>query len=336
MRLMYYPPMPQFSTISGTGSYLPEHVLTNLDLEKMVDTSDAWIRERTGIEKRHIAAPGEMTSDLALKASRKALEAAGLKPSDIDGIIFATVTPDQTMPSAACMLQTKLGCPANFAFDISAACSGFVYALSLGDSLIRTGQLKHVLVVGAESLSRIVNFKDRETCILFGDGAGVVVLSASEKESSRFLGFHMRSNGQLGDLLTLKSGRPTNPLDFEAAAVEIPYVKMKGREVFKSAVRSMTESCQTVLKANQMTHEDVDWFIPHQANIRIIQSVGESLQISPDKVIVNIQETGNTSSATIPVAFDQAIRDNRIKRGQIILFTAFGAGLTYGASLFRY
>ncbi len=328
--------MPQSSRISGTGSYLPERILTNHDLEKMVDTSDAWIRERTGIETRHIAAPGEMTTDMAYNAAKRALQSAKLQPSDIEGIIFATVTPDQTMPSAACMLQTKLGCPANFAFDISAACSGFIFALNLGDSLLRTSGMKNILVIGAESLSRIVNFKDRETCILFGDGAGAVVLTATGDEQSRFLGFHVRSNGTFGELLTLKSGRPVDPLNPLAEAVEMPFVHMKGREVFKAAVRAMSESCEAVLTANQLTHKDVDWFIPHQANVRIIQSVGNSLGISPEKVIMNIRETGNTSSATIPVAFDQAVRDGRIQRGQTVLFAAFGGGLTYGATVFKF
>lgn len=328
--------MLQYSRIIGTGSFLPERVLSNFDLEKMVDTSDAWIRERTGIEKRHIAAPGQMTTDLAFEAAKQALNTAGLQPKDIDGIIFATVTPDQIMPSAACLLQTKLGCPPNFAFDISAACSGFVFALQLADSLIRTGSLKNVMVVGAETLSKIIDFKDRETCILFGDGAGVAILSAAGKTESRFLGFHTRSNGGLGELLYLKSGRPENPLELESKMAELPFVHMKGREIFKNAVRAMVESCHCVLEPNELTHKDVDWLIPHQANIRIIQAVGSNLGIEEKKVIVNISETGNTSSATIPIAFDQAIRDGRIQRGQTVVFTAFGAGLTYGATAFRY
>jgi 3-oxoacyl-[acyl-carrier-protein] synthase-3 len=333
---MYDRRMQLHSRIAGTGSYLPDRILSNFDLEKMVETSDAWIRERTGIEKRHIAAPGQTTTDLAANAAKQALMMAGLKAEDIDGIIFATVTPDQIMPSAACLLQMKLGCAANFAFDISAACSGFVFALQLADSLIRTGSLKNVLVIGAETLSRIIDFKDRETCILFGDGAGAVVLSATDKSESQFYGFHTRSNGSLGDLLSLKSGRPDNPLALESKMAELPFVHMKGREIFKNAVRAMAESAESVLKMSQLTHEDVNWFIPHQANVRIIQSVGTHLGIDPEKVIVNIAETGNTSSATIPIAFDQAVRDQRIKRGQTVLFAAFGAGLTYGATAFRF
>lgn len=332
---MYDPTMLLNSRIAGTGSYLPERVLTNFDLEKMVDTSDAWIKERTGIEKRHISADGQYTTDLALEAAKKALEMAKLQPSDINAIIFATVTPDKVMPSAACLLQNKLGCPPVLAFDISAACTGFVFALQLADSLVKAGGLKNVMVVGAESLSRIVNFRDRETCILFGDGAGVAILSATDESDSKFLGFHTRSNGAYGDLLYLNSGRPKDPLNMDSAGTT-EYVAMKGREIFKSAVRAMTESAESVLKMNGLTHENVSWFIPHQANVRIIQAVGTSLGIAPEKVIVNIQETGNTSSATIPIAFDQAVRDGRITRGQTVLMAAFGGGLTYGATAFTF
>jgi len=333
------PRMPLVAKISGTGSFLPERVLTNHDLEKMVETSDAWIRERTGIVRRHITMPDESTTDMALKASLKALEAARLKPSDVDGIIFATVTPDQIMPSAACTLQAKLGCGPIMAFDLSAACSGFVYSLNMADTLIRSGQLKNILVVGAESLSRIVNYKDRETCILFGDGAGAVILSAreaSDKNTSQFLTFSLRANGSLGHLLSLETGRPNNPLAVDALGVSLPFVQMKGREIFKSAVRAMADSCDFVLKANGLTPKDVDWMIPHQANIRIIQAVGELLGVESKKVIINIEETGNTSSATIPIAFDHAVRDGRIQRGQTVLFTAFGAGLTFGATVFKF
>lgn len=330
--------MPIVSKIAGTGSFLPERILTNQDLEKMVETSDAWIRERTGIAHRHIARPDETTTDLALVATQRALQKAGLQASEIEAIIFATVTPDQTMPSAACTLQAKLGVGPVMAFDLSAACSGFVYSLSLADALIRSGQMKKVLVVGAETLSRIVNWRDRETCILFGDGAGAAVLCASESSNgSRFLSFSLKANGGLGHLLSLQSGRPADPLNLEANAMrEIPFVQMRGREIFKSAVRAMADSCEAVLKENGLTAADVDWVIPHQANIRIIHAVGELLGIDSKKVIVNIEKMGNTSSATIPIAFDQAIQDGRIQRGQTVLFTAFGGGLTYGAALFKY
>lgn len=331
--------MPIVAKISGTGSYLPERVLTNSDLEKMVETSDAWIRERTGISRRHIARADETTTDLAVQAANLAFERAGLAAKDIDAIIFATVTPDQLMPSAACTLQAKLGCGPIMAFDLSAACSGFVYSLSIADSLIRSGQMKNILVVGAESLSRIVNWKDRETCILFGDGAGAVVLSATEaadKKSSQFLSFSMRANGSLGHLLSLDTGRPQDQMQIDAELIRLPFVQMRGREIFKSAVRAMVDSCEIVLRENDMTAADVDWVIPHQANIRIISAVGEHLGVDPAKIIINIEETGNTSSATIPVAFDQAVSDGRIKRGHTVLFTAFGGGLTYGATVFKF
>lgn len=329
--------MPTVTRIAGTGHYLPERILTNQDLERMVDTSDAWIRERTGIVRRHIAAPDQTNTDMSMISATQALQAANLKPADIDLIIYGTITPDRTMPSAACTLQAKLGCGPTMAFDVSAACSGFIYSLNLADAMIRTGQYKTALVVGAETLSRIVNFKDRETCILFGDGSGAFVLQAQEdNQPSRFHGFEMHANGVLGDLLSLEHGRSTNPLENEATTMNIPFVHMKGREVFKSAVRAMGDSCASVLKAQGLTAEDVDWFIPHQANIRIIQAVGDYLGIDSNKVIVNIADTANTSSATIPIAFDQAVRDGRITRGQNVLFAAFGGGLTYGATVFRY
>lgn len=336
---MYDPAMPIASKIAGTGSFLPERVLTNHDLEKMVETSDAWIRERTGIIRRHVASANEKTSDLALRASEQALAVAGLKASDIDAIIFATVTPDQIMPSAACTLQSKLGCGPIYSFDLSAACSGFLYSLNLADTLVRSGQVRNVLVVGAETLSRIVNFKDRETCILFGDGAGVMIVSAVDQDTdrhSRFLSFSLRANGTLGHLLSLETGRPADALAVEAAGATLPFVQMKGREIFKSAVRAMADSCDNVLQANKLQASDIDWVIPHQANIRIIQAVGDMLGVGSEKIIANIAETGNTSSASIPIAFDQAVRDGRIQRGQTVLLTAFGAGLTYGAAVLRY
>ncbi|HMN68067.1 MAG TPA: beta-ketoacyl-ACP synthase III [Bdellovibrionales bacterium] len=323
------------SKIVGTGSYLPERVLTNQDLEKMVDTSDTWIRERTGISERRLSSPQERTSDMALIAARRALESAGLEAKDIDMIVFATVTADQPMPSAACTLQAKLGCGPIMAFDISAACTGFVYALSVADGMIRSGQVKTALVIGAEKLSSIVDYRQRETCILFGDGAGAVILRASEGGASGFQGFDLRANGQLGELLTLKAHRPDDPFA-GVTHVELPYVYMRGREIFKSAVRAMTESCNTVLKKNGLTAGDVDWLIPHQANIRIIEAVGEAVGVPPEKAIVNIQRTGNISSATIPVAFDEAVRAGRIQRGQRVLMTAFGGGLTYGATLLTF
>ncbi|MES2856039.1 MAG: beta-ketoacyl-ACP synthase III [Bdellovibrionota bacterium] len=323
--------------ISGTGSYLPEKILTNSDLEKMVDTNDAWIVERTGIKERHIAAEHQATSDLGVIASQRALEAAGLTPHDVDLIIFATVSPDQPTPSTACMLQTKLGTRQVMAFDLGAACSGFVYALSVADQFIRAGMYKHVLVVGAEVLSRYVNYKERETCILFGDGAGAMIVSRAEDgETSHIMSSHLQADGSLGDLFVLSAGGSKMPLSQAALDGGHQYVKMKGREIFKNAVRTMSARCQEALDANGLSIDQVDWMIPHQANLRIIDAVGTHFGIEPEKVIVNVQMTGNTSAATVPVAFDQAVRDGRIKRGQHVLLTVFGAGLTSGSLLMKY
>lgn len=323
--------------ISGTGHYLPERVLSNLDLEKMVDTNDAWIVERTGIKRRHLAADSEVTTDLALQASRNALAAAGLSVEDIDMIIFCTVTGDQVMPSSACVLQKKLGARQIMAFDLSAACSGFVYGVTVANQFIKTGLHKHILVIGAEVLHRYVNYKERETCILFGDGAGAVVLSRSEPgQDSDILSCHMHSDGNLGDLFVLPAGGSAMPFTQEVLDNQMQYVKMKGREIFKNAVRTMTQCCQEALEANQMTKDQVDWLIPHQANARILDAVAHYFEIPSERVVMTVHETGNTSAATIPIALDIAVRDGRIKRGHHVLLTAFGAGLTSGSILMRY
>lgn len=323
--------------ISGTGSYLPEKLLTNADLEKLVDTNDAWITERTGIRHRHIASPDQATSDLALIAAKRALEAAQLTPDDLELIIFCTVSPDQVMPSAACTLQAKLGCKSIPAFDLSAACSGFVYGVTVADKFIQTGTYKHVLVIGAEVLHRYVNYKDRETCILFGDGAGAAVLSrAKDEEDATVMSTHLRADGHLGDLFTLAAGGSKMPLSQEVLDNDLQFVKMKGREIFKNAVRTMSQCCQEALDTNKMTSDKVDWLIPHQANLRILDAVANHFDFPIERVIINLQETGNTSAATVPIALDEAVRDGRIKRGQNILLTAFGAGLTSGSVLLRY
>ncbi len=324
------------SRIAGTGSYLPSRILNNFDLEKLVDTSNDWILERTGIAQRHVAAPDEATSDLALKAAQKALEAAGILPKQLDAIIFATVTPDQVMPSAACCLQAKLGCLPILAFDLSAACSGFIYGMSLAHSLIQTGQAKHVLVVGAEVLSRIVNYKDRETCVLFGDGAGAVIMSqAPEDSKSKCLSFHNYANGLLGEQLTLLGGGSKVPFSQDVLTSGLHLIQMKGREIFKSAVRALTDSCLAAMTHNHLQPQDVDWFIPHQANIRIIQAVGDHLRFPAEKTILTLKDTGNTSSASIPIALDLSLRQGRIKPGDTLLFATFGAGLTYASCLLR-
>ena len=325
------------SRILGTGSFLPEKLLTNQDLEKMVETTNEWILERTGISTRHIASPDEVTTDLAERASRRALEAAGLQPNDIDVIIFATVTPDHVMPSAACLLQAKLGCKPVMAFDLSAACSGFLYGLQIADQFVKTGLHKRVLVVGAETLSRIIDYKDRTTCILFGDGAGAFIVGrAEEGTNSDFLATAMEADGTLSDLLSLPGGGSRHPTTVQTVMANLHFVHMKGREIFKNAVRAMAQRCEEALDRARVTKSEVDWFVPHQANTRIIDAVGSQLGMPTSKVISNLAHTGNTSSASIPVAFDEAVRDGRIRRGQTILLGAFGGGLTSGSVVLRY
>jgi 3-oxoacyl-[acyl-carrier-protein] synthase-3 len=325
------------SRIAGTGSYLPEKRLSNDDLAKLVETNDQWIMERTGIRARRIAADGEFTSDLALKASQQALDAAKLSASDLDMILVATVSPDQPMPNTACVLQHKLGARDCMAIDISAACTGFVYGFSIADQFIRTGTYKNILVVGAEVLNRYVSYKDRETCILFGDAAGAAVISrAKDEDESKVHSVHLHADGSISDLFVLPAGGSAIPFTQRVLDENLQYVRMKGREIFKHAVRTMAQSCDEALAANNMKAEDVSWIIPHQANLRIIEAVAKHFGTSMDKVVVEIEEMGNTSAATIIVALDRAIRDGRIQRGQNVLLTAFGAGITSGSLLMRY
>lgn len=330
--------MTQFrSRISGTGRFLPEKRLSNLDLEKLVETNDQWIRERTGINCRRIAEDGVNTSDLAYEASKRALETAHLTAKDIDMILVATVSPDQPMPNTACILQHKLGARDCMALDISAACTGFVYGLSIADQFIRTGTYKNILVVGAEVLHRYVNYKDRETCILFGDGAGAAVLSrAKEGENSQIYSVHLHADGAISDLFVLPAGGSAIPFSEKVLQENLQYVRMKGREIFKHAVRTMATSCDEALQHNKMSPDEVSWVIPHQANLRIIEAVAKHFKIPMDKVVVEIEDTANTSAATVIIAMDRAIRDGRIQRGQNLLLTAFGAGITSGSILMRY
>ena len=319
-----------YSRIAGTGSYLPEKILTNAELEKMVETSDQWITERTGIKKRHIS-EGQTTCDLAEQAARNAIEAAGIKNSDIDLIIVATTTPDRVFPSTACLLQERLdihGCPA---FDIQAVCTGFVYALGLADMFVTTGKAKHALVVGAETLSNIIDWTDRSTCILFGDGAGAVVLSASNETG--ILSTHMHADGQYKDLLTVNGGISENAEKFRAGEAVI---EMRGNEVFKVAVNTLGRIVDETLAANNLQKSDIDWLVPHQANIRIINATAKKLSMSLDHVVVTVDEHGNTSAASVPLALDVAVRDGRIKRGDMLLLEAFGGGFTWGSALVRY
>ena len=323
--------------IAGTGSYLPEKRLSNEDLEKMVDTNDQWIRERTGIRWRRIAADNEHTSDLALKAARIALDEARTTPEEIDLILFATVSPDQPMPNTACVLQHKLGARKCMAVDISAACSGFVYGITIADQFIRTGMYKKILLVGAEILHKYVNYKERDTCILFGDAAGVAVLErAPENSESKIYSSHMHADGEISDLFVLPAGGSAVPFSQNVLDNNLQYVRMKGREIFKHAVRTMSESCDEALKANNMHADEVNWIVPHQANLRIIEAVAKHFGIPMDKVVVELEDMGNTSAATVIVALDKAIKDGRIKRGQNIILTAFGAGITSGSVLLKY
>lgn len=325
------------SRVAGTGSYLPEKTLTNTDLEKMVDTNDQWIRERTGIERRHVAADNQVTSDLALIATQKALKAAGKTAKDIELIVFCTVTGDQVMPSSACELQNKLGIPGVPAFDLSAACSGFVYGISTADQFIRTGMYKTILVVGAEIITRYVNYKDRDTCILFGDAAGAFIVErAQDGDKNVIMSSHLKAEGSLGDLFVLPAGGSKIPFSQAVLDEGTQYVRMKGREIFKNAVRTMSLCCQEALETNKVAMEEVSWLIPHQANWRIMEAVADHFKFPKDKVVSIVHEMGNTSAATVPVAFDTAVQDGRIQRGQLILLTAFGAGLTAGSCLLRY
>jgi 3-oxoacyl-[acyl-carrier-protein] synthase-3 len=325
------------SKVAGVGSYLPEKLLTNADLEKLVDTTDQWVTERTGIKRRHVAAPEEVTSDLCYKATLKALDAARLTAKDLDFIIVATSSPDQVMPSTACVLQTKLGISGIPGFDLAAACSGFVYALSVADQFIKSGMYKNILVIGAEIITRLVNYKDRETCILFGDGAGAFIISRTDKDAEQMIfSTHMHAYGECGDLFVLPAGGSKIPFSQEVLEKDLQYVTMKGREIFRHAVRTLTECCKEALESNGIKSEEVDWVVPHQANIRILHSVADYFGIPQSKLIVSLHETGNTSAASVPLAFDMGIANGQIKRGQLILIAAFGAGLTSGSVLLRY
>lgn len=316
------------SKIIGTGSYLPAKTLTNYDLEKMVDTTHDWIFSRSGIAERHVAAENEMSSDLALQASSRALEAAGLKASDIDLIIVATTTPDHIFPSTACVLQDKLGNKNAIAFDVQAVCSGFIYALNTADLYIRGGQARNVLVVGTEVLSRILNWEDRTTCVLFGDGAGAVVLQRSETPG--LLSAKLHADGSQRCMLSATGQISNGKIQGE------PFIKMDGQGVFKFAVKSLSEVAEEVLADNNMQGSDVDWLVPHQANIRIIEATAKKLGLSMDNVVLTVATHGNTSAASIPLALDTAVRDGRIKPGQHLLMEAVGGGFTWGAALIRW
>jgi len=317
-----------YSRIIGTGKYLPEKILTNHDLAKMVDTTDEWIRARTGIERRHIAAEGEATSHLAEKAAGEALDAAGLGPDDIQMVVVGTCTPDLVLPNPACLLQERMGMTGP-AFSVEAACSGFVYALTIADQFIRSGQVERSLVVGAETMSRLIDWTDRETCVLFGDGAGAVILEASEEPGVIYS--DIGADGQYRSLLYADAG--VSQVKEGGGSAEL---KMKGNEVFKVAVRTLEAMADKVLAENDLEQGDIDWFVPHQANLRIITATAKRLGLDMERVVLTVNDHGNTSAASIPMALDTAVRDGRIKRGDLLLLEAFGGGFTWGSSLLRY
>jgi len=320
-----------YAKIAGTGSYLPEKVLTNFDLEKMVNTTDEWIRSRTGIEERHVAAEGEFTVDLAEKAARRAMQAAGKTSEDIDLIIVATTTPDRVFPGTACLLQQRLDIHGCTAFDVQAVCTGFVYGLGIADKFFRTGSVKCALIVGAETLSRILDWTDRNTCVLFGDGAGAVVLE--ESDECGILSTHLHADGQYENLLTTPYGVSMGSSEIREGAGGI---FMKGNEVFKVAVNTLGSIVDETLEYNNMEKSEIDWLVPHQANIRIIKATAKKLKMSLDHVVVTVDKHGNTSGASVPLALDTAVRDGRIQRGEVLLLEAFGGGFTWGSVLLRY
>ncbi len=319
-----------YSKIIGTGGYLPEKVLTNHDLEKMVETSDEWIQERTGIQQRHIAAENQTTCDLAEAAARQALAEAGIRGDEIDLIIVATTTPDKVFPSTACLLQSRLGAYGCAAFDVQAVCSGFIYAMSIADKFIRSGSATKALVIGAETMSRILDWTDRKTCVLFGDGAGAVVLGASDQPG--ILSSHLHADGRYEELLHVPVGVSSC---YDKVKAGEAYLQMQGPEVFKVAVRTLGRVVDETLAANGMSKSDIDWLVPHQANIRIISATAKKLDMPMERVVVTVGNHGNTSAASVPLALDVAVRDGRIKDGDTVLLEAFGGGFTWGSILLK-
>jgi len=322
--------------IIGTGSYAPEQVITNKDLEKFVDTSDEWITERTGIKQRRKAAPGEATSDMAVAAARKALEMAGTRPEQVDLIVVGTITPDMPMPSCAAFVQAKLGAVNAFAFDVAAACAGSIYALSVAEQFIQTGKVKRALVIGADLFTQLVNWGDRNTCVLFGDGAGAMLLAPAEEPERGILSTHLRMDGSLAEILAIPGGGSKEPLTEENLRAQRNKVVMNGREVFKCAVRALADITQEALSANGLTASQVDHVIVHQANSRILESVMQRLEVPLEKCWINLDKYGNTSAASLPISLDEALRSGRIKRGDLVAMMAIGAGMTWGAAMVRW
>ena len=320
-----------YSTIAGTGRYLPERILTNFDLEKMVDTTDEWIRTRSGIERRHLAAEGETTSDLCVEAAKNAMDAAGVGPDDIDFIAVGTTTPDRIFPNTGVLVQEKLGIHGCAAFSVETACTGFIYALSITDKYVRAGEAKCALVIGAERLSSMVDWSDRSTCVLFGDGAGAVILKPAEEPG--LVSTHLHADGKYKDLLYFPSGISEN---FEQLKKGNDYIRMSGNEVFKVAVRTLHRIVEETLEKQQLKKSDIDWLIPHQANMRIIRATAKKLGMTMERVIQTVKDHGNTSAASVPMALDVAVRDGRIQRGDTLLMAAFGGGFTWGSALIKY
>lgn len=328
---------PIRAAITGTGSFLPEKTLTNDDLSKMVDTSDEWIYPRTGIRSRHIADAGTQTSDMAAEAGRRALAAAGAKPEEIDLLVVATISGDTPLPATACLVQRKIGLPNATAFDVLAACSGFLYALDVARQYVASGAARKVLVVGAEKMSAITDWQDRTTCILFGDGAGAAVVEpASEGSANGILASCTGTDGSLAPLLHIEAGGSAMPASAETLAARKGFVRMDGHTIFKYAVRNMASIAEKAVAAAGLRPGDIDWIVPHQANIRIISAVAKTMSAPPEKVVANIETTGNTTAGSIPIALDEAVRDGRVKPGDNVLFVAFGAGLTWAASVVRW
>ncbi|HUN73470.1 MAG TPA: beta-ketoacyl-ACP synthase III [Steroidobacteraceae bacterium] len=323
-----------YSQIAGTGSHLPEKILTNFDLERMMDTTDAWIRDRTGIERRHIAADGETTVDLAEPAARRAIEAAGVRPQDVDFIAFGTTTPDYIFPNCGVLLQQRLGCrPGCPAFSLETACSGFIYSLAIADKFVRAGEASCALVVGSETLSRITDWSDRSTAVLFADGAGAVVLRPAQQPG--IISTHLHADGTFKDTLYCEGGvSRSSPAHGEAQKSR--FIRMAGSEVFKIAVTNLGKVVEEALAATHLDRSAIDWLVPHQANTRIIQATARKLDLPMERVIVTVQDHGNTSTASVPLALDVGVRDGRIKRGDLLLLEAFGGGVTWGAALVRY
>jgi len=323
------------AVISGTGRSVPDKIVTNRDLEAFVDTSDEWIRTRTGIHERRIADPSEPVSKYCVAAARDALDAAGLTPRDIGLLIVATVTPDMPIPATACIVQNLLGCTSAAAFDMAAGCSGYIYAQSVAKQFVLSGRVRHALVIGAELLSKFLDWEDRSTCVIFADGAGATVISRGESPRG-VLASAMHSDGSMADFISLPAGGSAHPPSRETIDGRMHFIKMRGNETFKMAVRSIEEVCREVLDAADLTPADVDWLVPHQANQRIIDAVGTRLGIPPERCYVNIDRYGNTSAASIPIALDEAVRSGKIRSGDVVLMAAFGAGLTWAASVARW